>query len=171
MGGGSFGTTFVQEPLQATPQAAVGKRPAPSNAYPPGVSGNPRGHGLRKDRAREDEAARLDLVAAIVRDFGRRLTAAEAALVDEFAAASIRAKRLRQGGKPADDAVRLMARIGRMLGIRDGAAPAKPPSPSLGEYLTRRAGERARAPAVAPGPQTAPGPEIASAGAPGEVSA
>jgi hypothetical protein len=152
MGDGSLGTAFVQESLQATPQVAVGKRPAPRNAYPPGVSGNPRGHGLAKDRAREDEAARLELVAAIVRDFGRRLTAAEAALVDEFAAASVRAKRLRQGGRPADDAVRLMARLGRMLGIIDGAAAPKPPAPSLQEYLADRAAERARASEAAPRP-------------------
>jgi hypothetical protein len=141
------------------------------------VSGNPRGRGLAKDRAREDEAARLELVAAIVRDFGRRLTAAEAALVDEFAAASVRAKRLRQGGKPADDAVRLMARLGRMLGIIDGAAAPKPPAPTLADYLQslppdagdapdepeNTGGEPARASNTPPATEAAPSAETVPA--------
>jgi hypothetical protein len=88
------------------------------------VSGNPRGHGLLKDRLREDAAAAALEAEAIIRDLGRVPSRAEKLLIDQFSALAVKSRRLQSFGRSADDAVRLMTRIGRMLGIAGALANA-----------------------------------------------
>jgi hypothetical protein len=103
------------------------------------VSGNPRGRGLVRDRAKaaaaqakaeaaEDEAERLLEVERLLTDLGRSPSYAERLLIDEFAALAVQARRFRKQGKAADGIAMLMTRLAGKIGIKanGGGAPHVP---------------------------------------------
>jgi hypothetical protein len=86
------------------------------------------GKGLMQARAREDEAAAVAEADAIARDLGRTPTALERVLINEIAALSVKARRLRSQGRPSDDVVRLLSRMCSQLGLNRAAPRARPQS-------------------------------------------
>jgi hypothetical protein len=95
------------------------------------------GKALMQARAREDEAARLLEVEAILADFGRQPSHLEKRLIGELASELVRARRLRSNGKAAEAAecTRLISRLAGQLGINRAAPRARPQSPSFRERL------------------------------------
>jgi hypothetical protein len=100
----------------------------PHGRFMPGRSGNPAGRRITVDKAREDEVAAVAEADAIARDLGRTPTALERVLINEIAALSVKARRLRSQGRPCDDVVRLLSRMCSQLGLNRAAARARPQS-------------------------------------------
>jgi hypothetical protein len=106
----------------ATAEQRTEQRKILGRPFPPGTSGNLSGRRAQQERAAREELERRAEVAALVAGFGRELNAFERDLLDEYAALTIEARRLRRLGKSTLDVARVKSRIAAQLGLRRDVA-------------------------------------------------
>src|SRR3974390_1989004 len=97
-----------------------------------------RGKGRMKELAAETAAAVATLTADLLRDLGREPSALDRLTCESLATAMTRARRLREQGKDASEAIKLVTQLLRAAGLRLDA-PAKAQPESLQAYLARTA--------------------------------
>ncbi len=103
-----------------------------------------RGRQRMAELAQQAEAERQVEQCKLLADLGREPSAAETVLVEQIAALTVRARRLRAQGRDreAADTARLLVRAIARLGVKPGQGK---PAETLQDYLARKAAEAAAA--------------------------